>query len=222
MKRKYIIIFLSSLWFCSIVVFSINLFGNLKKDKTDRMAAGFLEMRRGTWREHNIPESDGKLLYDLIVKNNYTKALEIGTSTGHSGIWMAWALSGTGGKLITIEINEGRYKKALENFREAGVSGYIDARLGDAHKIVKELEGPFDFIFCDADKDWYKNYFTELYPKLVKGGCYAAHNVYDSSPKRYFRSSGISEFYNYIKSLNYMQTTLDDSGGGISISYKKN
>lgn len=45
-----------------------------------------------------------------MVKNNYKKALEIGTSTGHSSIWIAWALSKTDGKLITIEINERRYK----------------------------------------------------------------------------------------------------------------
>ncbi len=54
----------------------------------------------------NVPLSDGKILYDLIVKNNYKNAVEIGTSTGHSAIWMAWALSKTGGKLITIEIDK--------------------------------------------------------------------------------------------------------------------
>ena len=71
----------------------------------------------------NIPASDGQLLYDLIIKGNYKSALEIGTSTGHSGIWIAWALSKTGGKLITIEIDEERYKTALENFRKVGLVG---------------------------------------------------------------------------------------------------
>jgi len=51
-------------------------------------------------------------LYNLIIKNNYRRALEIGTSTGHSAIWMAWALSKTSrAKLITIEIDEGRHKQ---------------------------------------------------------------------------------------------------------------
>ena len=62
----------------------------------------------------------------------------------------------------------------MANFKAAGLSNYIDARLADAHDLVKELQGPFDFIFCDADKEWYKNYFIALYPKLEKGGCYAA------------------------------------------------
>ena len=60
----------------------------------------------------NVPAADGKLLYDIIIKNNYTKALEIGTSTGHASIWIAWALSKTRGKLITVEIDESRHKKA--------------------------------------------------------------------------------------------------------------
>jgi predicted O-methyltransferase YrrM len=154
------------------------------------------------------------VLYDLIIKNNYKKAVEIGTSTGHSAIWMAWALSKTGGKLITIEIDEGRYKLALNNFKNAGLSDYIDARLADAHQLVAELKGPFDFVFSDADKDWYKNYFTALAPKLEAGGCFTAHNV--SS-----HWGGIQEFLDYVRSLPNFETTIDrSSSAGISISYK--
>jgi len=140
----------------------------------DAKVNGFLESHRDQWADWNIPEADGRVLYDLIIKNNYQNAVDIGTSTGHSAIWMAWALSKTGGRLITIEINEGRYKKALANFKEAGLSEYIDARLADAHELVKNLEGPFDFVFSDADKEWYKNYFIALAPKLDVGGCFTA------------------------------------------------
>src|SRR3989304_7581828 len=63
-----------------------------KKQSIDENVKSFLESRRGTWRDMNVPESDGKLLYDLIIKNNYRDALEIGTSTGHSAIWIAWRL----------------------------------------------------------------------------------------------------------------------------------
>lgn len=128
----------------------------------DDRVRNFLDGHRHNWRDMNVPEADGKILYDLIIKHKYKKALEIGTSTGHSGIWIAWALSKTGGKLITVEISEGRYKQALANFEEAGLSGYIDARLADAHELVPKLKGPFDFVFCDADKGWYKNYFMAV------------------------------------------------------------
>jgi predicted O-methyltransferase YrrM len=76
-----------------------------------------------------------KILYDLVLKNKYKKAIEIGTSTGLSAILIAWALSKTGGKLMTIEIDKERHNKALDNFREAGLSEYINARLADAHEL---------------------------------------------------------------------------------------
>jgi predicted O-methyltransferase YrrM len=203
-----------------IVMMGFSIRSGLCEDLQDNPALDekvrmFLENTKGNWHDWNIPYSDGKVLYDLIIKNKYTRAVEIGTSTGLSAIWIAWALSKTGGKLITIEIHEGRYKKALANFKEAGLSDYIDARLADAHELVEKLKGPFDFVFSDADKDWYKNYFIALAPKLEVGGCFAAHNA------RNTWSEGISEFIDYVKDLPNFKTTIDTtSSAGISISYK--
>ena len=175
----------------------------------------FLNENRRNWHDLNVPYKDGQTLFNLIIKNNYMRALEIGTSTGHSSIWLAWALSKTGGKLITIEIDEGRHKTALQNFKKAGVEEFIDARLADAHRLVKELKGPFDFVFSDADKEWYTQYFKDVDPKLVKGGCFTAHNVTDSF-------GGIKGFLYYVRSLPNYQTTIDRSNSsGISVSYKK-
>jgi predicted O-methyltransferase YrrM len=181
----------------------------------DTKVEKFLNDNRRNWHDLNVPYQDGKTLFNLIVKNNYTRALEIGTSTGHSAIWMAWALSKTGGKLITIEIDEDRYKTALKNFKKAGVEEFVDARLADAHQLVKELKGPFDFVFSDADKEWYTQYFKEVDPKLVVGGCFTAHNVTDGF-------GDVRRFLNYIRSLPNYETTIDrSSSSGISISYKK-
>ena len=63
----------------------------------DMKVRTFLDRHRGTWRDLNVPESDGRLLYDLVVKNRFVRALEIGTSTGHSAVWIAWGLSKTDG-----------------------------------------------------------------------------------------------------------------------------
>jgi caffeoyl-CoA O-methyltransferase len=187
----------------------------LTPTELDGKVEKFLRGNRAHWHDWNVPHQDGKVLYDLIIKNHYKSALEIGTSTGHSTIWIAWALSKTGGKLITIEIDEGRYKTALENFKRAGVDDIIDARLADAHQLVKELAGPFDFVFSDADKEWYTQYFKDVEPKIVKGGCFAAHNVANAF-------GGIEEFLDYIGRLPNYQTTIDrSSSSGISISYKK-
>ncbi|MBI5251112.1 MAG: class I SAM-dependent methyltransferase [Desulfomonile tiedjei] len=183
----------------------------------DKKVRAFLDGHSREWHDMNVPKADGKLLYDIIIKNNYTRGLEIGTSTGHSAIWMAWALSKTGGKLITVEIDEARYKTALENFKKAGVSQYIDARLADAHELVPKLKGPFDFVFSDADKDWYRNYFDVVARNLVVGGCYTSHNVSDRSRG----SFGLGAYVDYLKGLKNFETTFDDSGAGLAISYKK-
>ena len=184
------------------------------ENNLDKKVKAFLKDNSDNWRDMNIPIGDGKILYDIIIKNNYQNAVEIGTSTGHSAIWIAWALSKTGGKLITIEIDKARYMQAKSNFKKAGVDKYIDARLADAHELVPELPGKYDFVFSDADKYWYKNYFMAMDPKLKIGACFTAHNTA-------MRTSGISEFLDYVESLKNYQTTIDrNSRSGISISYK--
>lgn len=179
--------------------------------EVDKKVTTFLKNKSDSWYEWNVPESDGRLLYDIIVKNNYKNAVEIGTSTGHSGIWIAWALSKTGGRLITIEIDEDRHKKAVDNFRKAGVDAFIDARLADAHELVPKLKGPVDFVFSDADKDWYIKYFQALDPKMKAGGCFTAHNA---------GMPGVIEYYDYISKLRNYKTTIDRRGSGMIISYK--
>ena len=186
------------------------------ENELDKKIKSFLKDNADNWGDMNIPLSDGKILYDIIVKSGYKNAVEIGTSTGHSAIWIAWALSKTGGKLTTIEIDKTRFMQAKSNFKKAGVDKYIDARLADAHTLVPELPEKYDFVFSDADKYWYKNYFVAIDPKLKVGGCFTAHNTA-------MRASGITEFLDYVEGLKNYQTTIDKtSRSGISISYKIN
>lgn len=180
----------------------------------DRKVEEFLAS--GRWYDMNVPTRDGKLLYELIIQGRYTRALEIGTSTGHSGIWIAWALSKTGGKLITIDIDEDRHRTAVENFKKAGLSDYVDARLADAHQLVRELEGPFDFVFSDADKNWYRQYFLDVDPKLVVGGCYTTHNIRVGG-----RSGWNRDYHDFVMGLKNYESTLNSDGGGVLISYKR-
>jgi caffeoyl-CoA O-methyltransferase len=200
-----------------IIIFSVTLKAQQPEITTDidQKVKNFLESHKNEWHDLNIPASDGKVLYDLIIKNNYTRALEIGTSTGHSAIWIAWALSKTGGKLITIEINRFRHKEALENFKEAGLDSYIDAHLGDAHELVPALKDSFDFVFVDADKDWYCRYLGMLKSQMVVGSCFTAHNVLNTY------MSGIRDFLNCLSDLqNFKTEIIHSSSSGISVSYK--
>ena len=108
--------------FIPLIFVSLSANGQATKDQKvlDEKVQAFLTKNKSKWRDMNVPYEDGKVLYDVIVKNKYTSALEIGTSTGHSTIWIAWALSKTGGKLITVEIDPERHKKAIENLKAVG------------------------------------------------------------------------------------------------------
>jgi caffeoyl-CoA O-methyltransferase len=162
------------------------------KDLDARVSA-FLQQHRNDWHDLNVPEADGQQLYDLVLKNGYKTALEIGTSTGRSGIYIAWAVAKNGGKLVTIDIDEGRHAQAVQHFKDAGVSAYVDARLGDAHDIVAKA----------------------VLPKLRAGGCLATHNVYAGRGRR--GSNG--DYYEFMTSLPYMENSL--ASGGLLVSYKR-
>jgi caffeoyl-CoA O-methyltransferase len=183
----------------------------------DHKVQAFLDAERGRWDYLNVPYQDGKVLHDLVVKGGYKAILEIGTSTGHSTVWLAWAAAKTGGRVVTIEIDRGRHERALANLDRAGVAAYVDARLGDAHELAKSLPGPWDFVFQDADKEWYLQYFRELEAKLAPGGCYTAHNV----ARPYARQ--VIEFLDYARTRPGMSFGFAEgaSGEGISLSCRR-
>ncbi len=196
-----------------------------QEQSLDQKVKSFLGSHRYSWRDMNVPGEDGQALYNIIVEKGYKNALEIGTSTGHSAVWIAWALSKTGGKLITVEIDEGRYKEALANFENAGLSPFIDARLADAHELVPELKGPFDFVFIDADKGWYVQYAQAVIPNLLDGGCIAAHNVSGPRPgtgpgfRR--RGYGGADYWEFMSSQPGFVTSIHpESRGDLAVSFK--
>lgn len=102
--------------------------------------------------------------------------LEIGTYTGYSAICLCEGLK-PGGKLITIEKNEELEVKLKSYFKEAGLEQSIDLRIGDATKILQDLNGNFDLVFIDADKENYSNYFDLVIDKVPAGGYILADNV---------------------------------------------
>jgi predicted O-methyltransferase YrrM len=206
------LLFAIVLW---VLFVPLGIFAQANQKAIDEKVQAFLSKNKSKWHDLNVPYEDGQILHDLIVTHKYTSAIEIGTSTGHSTIWIAWALSKTGGKLITLELDEDRHKEALQNLKEVGLSQFVDARLGNAHDLVKTLTGPFDFVFSDADKSWYTQYFKDLEPKLSDGACFTAHNVNNNF-------SGIDEFIEYVRAQKNFETTIVGSRGeGISLSYKK-
>jgi predicted O-methyltransferase YrrM len=183
----------------------------------DRRVQAFLDRRRDAWYALNVPYQDGKALHDLVLRSGARRILEVGTSTGHSTTWLAWAAARNGGRVVTIEIDPERHAEALRNLDAAGVSAYVDARLGDAHHLVRELAGPWDFVFQDADKDGYLRYWVELAPKMAPGGCYAAHNVVRPHARQ------VSEFVDAAREDARFDTRFAEgaSGEGILVACRR-
>lgn len=190
----------------------------------DAKVEAFLASHERQWRDLNVPAADGRILHDLIVEREFTRAVEIGTSTGHSTIWIAWALSKTGGRLVTFELDRRRQDEAKRNVAAAGLADYVDFVLGDAHVEVPALEGTYDFVFSDADKDWYINYFDALYPKLTSNACFTAHNVTERSVVGggSFGRNYARDYYEHVSGIPDMETFIHPrSRSGVAISCKR-
>jgi caffeoyl-CoA O-methyltransferase len=126
----------------------------------------------------SVPRKDGEFLHLMVKATRAKNVLELGTSQGFSTIWMGLALEETGGRLTTIEIDRERYDLARRCVGEAGLLQRVNCVKGDAHVEVAKLEGPFDFVFMDADKEGQMDYFKKLFPKkLVPGGILSVHNA---------------------------------------------
>ena len=102
--------------------------------------------------------------------------LEIGTYTGYSALCLAEGLA-PGGNLFTIDINEELESRVRNYFHEAGMNDTIHYAVGDAANIISTLPGPFDFVFIDADKENYAQYFDLVIEKVPSGGFILADNV---------------------------------------------
>jgi predicted O-methyltransferase YrrM len=96
-------------------------------------------------------------------------------------------------------------------------------RNADAHQLVKDLPGPFDFVFIDADKNWYINYAKALIPKIEPGGCLAAHNVEERASA--YGGEYLSDTDRYFQDMrdrpDFETRVHPGSRAGIAMSYKK-
>ena len=110
---------------------------------------------------------EGRFLEFLVRQTKARRILELGTFTGWSSISMALGLV-EGGRITTCDVNEETNAIARRYAEEAGVADRIDYRLGPGIETIASLDGPFDLIFIDADKENYVNYYEAVLPKLAE------------------------------------------------------
>jgi caffeoyl-CoA O-methyltransferase len=119
---------------------------------------------------------EGQFLAVLVRLLRARRVLELGTFTGYSSISMAQALP-SDGRLITCDVNEETTAIARRYAEEAGVVDRIDYRLGPALETIAGLDGEFDLIFIDADKENYVNYYEATLPLLARTGVTVVDNT---------------------------------------------
>jgi caffeoyl-CoA O-methyltransferase len=119
---------------------------------------------------------EGRFLEFLVFATQAKRVLEFGTYSGYSAISMAAVLPASG-HIDTCEIEEKHASVAQRYIDEAGYSDRIKIHLGPAVETVERLEGEFDFVFIDADKSNYVNYYEAVLPRLSERGLIAADNT---------------------------------------------
>lgn len=188
-----------------------------------------LEMEKYA-EEHNVPivtKEVAEYLKFIVRSNNIKNVLEVGTAIGYSGILMAKEIEKNNGKLYTIEIDEERYNLAQENFKKSGLKNIVSMK-GDAVEEIKKIDENFDFVFIDASKGHYLEFFEDSYKLLNKNGIIFIDNImfrgylYKEYPKRFKTIvRRLNEFIEYLYSREGGEFVLLPFGDGIGLFRKK-
>jgi caffeoyl-CoA O-methyltransferase len=119
---------------------------------------------------------EGRLLELLVYGLGARRVLEIGTYSGYGALSMAAGLP-PDGRIDTCEIDETHAEVARRYISEAGYEGRVKVHVGPALETIERLEGEYDFVFIDADKENYVNYYEAVLPRLSEHGLIAADNT---------------------------------------------
>jgi predicted O-methyltransferase YrrM len=161
----------------------------------------------------NIAPDTGRLLWILVASVGARSVLEVGTSNALSTIWLADAVRRTSGSVVTLERSTSKIEMARKNLTAAGVAEYVQIKEGDALASLKELSGPFDLVFLDADRLQYPAYLEEIVPKIRKGGLLVTDNVVSHAEE-------LRDFLGRVKSHPELFSVTLPVGNGEELTYK--
>ncbi len=194
----------------------------LKKPYFDSITENILSELEKTQKDFwNLDRECANFLNTLIQIHNSKNVLEIGTSNGYSGIWILKALEKTNGSFTTIEFWEKRQSQARNNFKICCPNSKPKAKIGSAIVVLEDLEEEinknkaekFDFVFIDANKKEYIEYFKIIDKITTNNAVILADNIL----------SHYEKVENYVQELfnnpNY-QSQIIDIGAGMMLSKK--
>jgi predicted O-methyltransferase YrrM len=162
----------------------------------------------------NITPETGQLLAILVRAAGARRVLEVGTSNGYSTIWLAWAARAIGGQVITVERAAQKAAMARANLDRAGLSAVVTIREGAALDVLAGLDGPFDLIFLDADRESYLAYLDPLLALLRPGGLLVTDNVVSHAHE-------VGDFLARLKGHPTLESVTLPVGNGEELTYKR-
>jgi len=189
-----------------------------KETEMDKKATAVLRELEEYKKSHpnmwNVPPDAGMFLMILAKSMRAKNILEVGMSNGYSTIYLALAARETSGRVTSIEGDPERMEMARENFARAGVSELIDIRAGKALEVIPGIEGPLDYVFLDATKGEYIDYFNAVWEKVRPGGVIVADNVVNLA-------SSLRDYIEMTEKHEGLDTVLIPVGNGEMLSYKR-
>lgn len=168
----------------------------------------------------------GELLRLLVSISGASRILEIGSFTGYSAVCMALGMT-SGGHIDALEINDELEPLMREGWERAGVSDRITLHIGDAKETLAALDGPYDFVFIDANKREYPEYFNAVMDKVRPGGLIVADDVlwdgkvYADPLPRDAQTEGLLQFNDMVVDDPRVEVVILPLRDGISIIRKK-
>jgi predicted O-methyltransferase YrrM len=128
-------------------------------------------------RSRQISSTTGRLLFSLVAPLKDSRVLEIGGSRGYSTIWLAAGVRMRGGRVVSLEQDPRKIGAWRESIGDAGLEQWAELVEGDALENLPALDGHFDVVFLDAEKDDYERLFELARTKLEPGSLVVADNV---------------------------------------------
>ena len=176
-----------------------------------------------------INENGLKVLLDTVRKYKPKRVLEIGTAIGYSALQIA-ANAAQEVEIPTLELSEERARLARSFMEESPYNSQITILTGDAGKLLEEISGRYDFVFIDAAKGQYPDYFRKIQPYLADDAVIAADNVLFrgyvrggvEAPRR-FRTivKRLREYLSMVENNPEYTTSIYDNGDGLAVSVRR-
>ena len=201
-------------------------------DSLDTGNTPFLNEIESEAKKTNVPiirTQTQSLIKLLLAMCKPTSILEVGCAIGFSALLMS-EYAPENCHITTIEKYEKRIPIARENFKRAGREDKITLLEGDAADILKELDGPYDFIFMDAAKGQYIHFLPDILRLMSAGGILVSDNVLqdgDVIESRFAVTrrnrtihSRMREYLYELKHHPDLETAILPVGDGVTISTK--